>query len=120
MQPVNRQDVINIVETARNRIMERMVTKQDLTVLSDTIKNLTLLHQQSQQLLKQSEYQRSQLTRRVVALETRLASFENEVRVFAGEVVRAVEHKSQQVVVPAQPQPDQQPQPGVQYAYRPS
>ncbi len=115
MNPVNRQEVQNIVDTARNRIVERMVTKQDVAVLTDTIKNLTNLHLQSQQLLKQSEYQRSQLARRVVVLETRLTGLENELRTFAQQVVRAVEQRPQPMAVPAQP--TEVPQPVSQYSY---
>ena len=125
MNPVSRQEVQNIVDIARNRIMERMVTRQDIIALNDYVKNLLALHQQSQQLLKQSEYQRSQLTRRVVALETHLATLENEIRVLSSAVVRAVEQRAAQPVAaptqiaqPTQPQPQSQPQAQpTQYAY---
>jgi hypothetical protein len=126
MNPVSRQDVQNIVDIARNRIMERMVTRQDLMPINDCVKNLLALHQQSQQLLKQSEYQRSQLTRRVVALETHIATLENDIRVLSSAVVRAVEQRQQPVVTPTQvapveqqTQPQRQPVPGQPspYAY---
>lgn len=116
MGPANRQDVQNIVEVARNRIMERAVTKQDLSVLSDAIRNLTNLHMQSQQLLKQSEYQRLQLTRRAVALEARIASFENEIRSMQSAMYKMAEQRPQQIVMPA---PAEQTEPTTQYAYRP-
>ncbi len=116
MGPANRQDVQNIVEVARNRIMERMVTKQDISVIADTIRTLNNLHQQSQQLLKQSEYQQSQLSRRVVALEARLINLEAELRNTQQTVVHHAT-KPQRIVVPAQPQTDGQPT--VEYVYRP-
>lgn len=89
--------------------MERMVTKQDVSILNDTIKGLIALEQQSQQMLKQAEYNRSQLSRRVVSLETRIANFENEIRVLTATVTRSSEQQRQplQVAAPAQNQPEQ-------------
>lgn len=124
MNPVNRQDVQNIVDIARNRIMERMVTRQDFLTLCDTVKNLTVLHQQSQQMLKQGEYQRSQLSRRVVALEARTVSLENEIRALSVLTSRLVDQRSPLVAATqSQPQPDARvPQQAPQYAaeYRPA
>ena len=121
MQPVSRQDVQNIVDTARNRIMERLVTKQDLNLITDTIKNLTNLHLQSQQMLKQSEYQRSQLTRRIVSLETRIVAFENDIRALNASVARSTGQPPQQIIMPVQNQPDSDAlQQAAQYAYRPN
>ncbi len=117
MQPVNRQDVQNIVDIARNRIMERMVSRQDLSPIYDMVKNLTALHQQSQQLLKQGEYQRSQLSRRVVALEERTISLENEIRALSVLTSKLIDQRSPLVAASSQNQIDervmQQP---VQYA----
>lgn len=117
MSPVNRQDVQNIVEIARNRIMERMVTKQDISAITDAIRNISNLHLQSQQLLKQSEYQQSQLSRRVVALEARLINLEAELRNTQQAMLRVAE-QPQRIVVPAQPQTESQPT--TEYVYRPS
>ncbi len=121
MNPASRQDVQNAVDNMRNRIMERMVTKQDLTAISDMVKNLVILHQQSQQLLKQSEYQRSQLTRRVVSLETRISNFENEVRSLNLNISRATNQQPQQIIMPVQAEPNKQAfEQAAQYAYRPN
>jgi hypothetical protein len=94
MNPVSRQDVQNIVEIARNRMMERMVTKQDLIAISDMTKTLLALHQQTQQLIRQGDYQRSQLSRRVVALEARTISLENEIRALSVLTSRLVDQQS--------------------------
>jgi hypothetical protein len=102
--------------------MERMVSRQDLSPIYDMVKNLTALHQQSQQLLKQGDYQRSQLSRRVVALEARTISLENEIRALSVLTSKLVDQRSPLVAAAAQNQVDervmQQP---VQYAgYRPA
>lgn len=123
MVPVTRQDVQNIVDISRNRVLERVATKQDITVLADTVRTLNNLHLQSQQLLKQSEYQRSQLTRRAVALEARLGQLENDLRSINATMLRLIEQKQQQQIVmpaPAAAPAEQQPTPLAQpYAYRP-
>lgn len=123
MNPASRQDVQNIVDISRNRIMERMVTKQDLMMISDMVKNLLALHQQSQQMLKQGEYQRSQLSRRVVALEARTISLENEIRALSIHTSRLVDQRSPLVAAAAQQnQVDERaPQQAGQYTeYRPA
>lgn len=122
MNPASRQDVQNIVEIAKNRTLDRIPTKSEFVQLFDNVRTLINLHQQSQQLLKQSEYQRSQLTRRAVALETRVVALETEIKTTQYMISRLTERQPQQMVVPAQPgeqspqaQPVQQ-----QYAYRPN
>lgn len=122
MGPVNRQDVQNIVDVARNRILERTVTKQDLTILSEAVRNLTSMHQQSQQMLKQGEYQRLQFTRRAVALEARMALIENELRSVQQALTRLAGQKPEKIIMPVPVQPidrtASQPQPqSTEYAY---
>lgn len=119
MGPANRQDVQNIVNIAQNRIMDRAATKQDMVTLTDTIRMLTNLNQQTQQMLKQADYQRSQQTRRVVALEARLQNVETELRNTQFAIGRMVEQTPQQVVMPVQT--DQQvPAATQQYVYKAS
>lgn len=113
MNPISRQDVQNIVDISRNRIMERMVTKQDVAMVSEALRNIMVVNQQNQQLLKQSEYQRAQLAKRVVTLEGRIASFENEIRSVSTTMLRSAEQRAQQITLPTQNQPQESPQ----YAY---
>ena len=117
-----RQDVQNIVDVARNRIEQRTVAKQDIVNLTDTLKQLIGLHQQSQQMIKQSEYQRLQLTRRSAAVEARMTSLENEIRTLITATNRLSEQKQQPIIVPAPaPQPQAaQNEPGLarQYGYQ--
>ena len=123
--PATRQDVQNIVDVARNRIEQRTVAKQDIINLTDSLRQLIGLHQQSQQMIKQSEYQRLQLTRRAAALEARMSSLENEIRTLAAATNRMAGQKQQPIFVPAPVANDQErqsPSPAAQttYVYRPN
>lgn len=120
MNPASRQDVQNIVDIARNRIEQRTVAKQDIINLTDSLKQLIALHQQSQQMIKQSEYQRLQLTRRSAAVEARLMNLENEIRTLTASMNRVADQRQQPVVIPAQPQVDRSTEPGIlrQFGYQ--
>lgn len=124
MGPVNRQDVQNIINNAQNRIFDRVASRQDMLVLIDAVRTLSNLHQQSQQLLKQSEYQRSQLARRTVALETRMSNIEVELKntqMLVGRVLdRIGAQQLQKISLPAQPEQQRAAEPATQYVYRPS
>lgn len=102
--------------------MERMVTKQDVAMVSEALKNIMTCNQQNQQLLKQSEAQRLQLARRVATLEGRLASFENEMRVVSTTMLKSAGQRPQQIIMPVQNQPDEEAlQHAAQYVqYRPA
>ena len=122
MGPATRQDVQNIVDIARNRITERTVTKQDISALSDSVRQLNALHQQSQQLLKQGEYQHLQLNRRIEAVEARITSLESEIRSLAATMSRSVEQRQKPVIMTAPTPAEQQAtEPGMmrQYGYEP-
>lgn len=122
MNPATRQDVQNIIDVARNRIEQRTVARQDILNLTDSLRQLISLHQQSQQMIKQSEYQRLQLTRRSAAVEARLATLENEIRTLAATMNRMAGQKAQPIIMPAQPQQTVQNEPGMarQYGYEPT
>jgi hypothetical protein len=67
MGPATKQDVQSIVDASRSRVLERIdrvALKQDIQAIMDCLKGLLNVHQQSQQLLRQAEYQRLQLIRR--------------------------------------------------------
>lgn len=119
MNPASRQDVQNIVEIAKNRTLDRIPTKQEFIQLFDNVRNLINLHQQSQQLLKQSEYQRSQLSRRVVALEARITALDNELKNTQIMIARLAERPAQQIVMPER-QEQGSTAPSTQYVYHPT
>lgn len=120
--PATRQDVQNIIDVARNRIEQRTVAKQDILNLTDSLRQLIALHQQSQQMIKQSEYQRLQLTRRAAAVEARMSSLENEIRTLTAATNRMAGQKQQPIIIPAPIQPTGETEPGLarQYGYQPS
>jgi predicted mannosyl-3-phosphoglycerate phosphatase (HAD superfamily) len=91
MVALTRQDVQSVIDNSRNRLLERVATRQDVQSLQDTIRTLTGMLQQSQQLQRQAEYQQVQLVRRAAATESRMAQVENELRNVRG----AMNHLSQ-------------------------
>lgn len=121
---ITRQDVQNIVDMARNRLEQRTVARQDILNLTDSLKQLIALHQQSQQMIKQSEYQRLQLIRKSAAVEARMSSLETEIRTLVAATIRLSEQKQQPIIVPAPvaPQTVGQIEPGMarQYGYAPN
>ena len=120
MNPASKQDVQGIIDNARNRLEQRTVARQDILNLTESIKQLVTLHQQSQQMIKQSEYQRLQLTRRSEAVETRLSSLENEIRSMSAALSRVEEQHKQPVVVSMPAQADRSSEPGMlrQFGYQ--
>lgn len=80
MVSITRQDLQSVIDNARNRLLERIATRQDVHALQDTIKALTNTLQQSQQMLRHAEYQRVQLVRRAVAMESRMVQLEHELQ----------------------------------------
>lgn len=92
-----RQDVQTIVETAKNRVLERVAQKQDIQILTDCIKTLLNVQQQNQQLLRQAEAQRVQLINRAAALEARLVQLEREMQTCKGLIRQP---QQQRIVIP--------------------
>jgi ribosomal 50S subunit-associated protein YjgA (DUF615 family) len=102
MGPASKQDVQSIVETSRNRItdkLDRVALKQDIQALMDCVKSLLNVHQQNQQLLRQAEYQRLQMIRRMTALEARMTQVEQYARNSQGTLTKVAQAaaKPQQV-----------------------
>ncbi|GAC1390509.1 MAG: hypothetical protein NVSMB46_00360 [Candidatus Saccharimonadales bacterium] len=118
MSPVTKQEILNLLDTTKNRICERMATHQDMQILQDSVKNMYTINQQNTQLLRQSEYQRTQLVRRSVALESRLVTLEQELRGIKQMLSRFLDHQPQHIVIPAQPDTSVPPaNPSMQYIY---
>lgn len=118
---VSKQDIQTMMNTVQNRVLDRTASKQDMQMISDILKSLININQQNQQTLRQGEYQRSQLARRMMALEARLIQLEQEIHGYKDVLARvaALYSQRQQIVVtPAEvmPQTDGQ---AAQYVYRP-
>lgn len=125
MVSLTKQDLQNALDVARNRLLERVATRQDVNSLRETIKVLTVTLQQSQQLLRQEEYQRVQLVRRAVAMESRMVGLENELRHVRSSMVQLahaqpVERMTERVILQqVQADPEQRQTPEQRY-YNPS
>jgi hypothetical protein len=80
MVAVTKQDVQNVIDNSRNRLLQQVATRQDMQSMQDAVRTLTSTLQQSQQLLRQAEYQQAQLVRRAVITESRMVQMENELK----------------------------------------
>ncbi len=85
MDTMTKQDVTMITESAKNRIIERLVTKYDVQSVCDGARDRVLavmqgLHVENQALLRQSNANQDQVWRRTAALETQVNSLQAEIR----------------------------------------
>lgn len=112
-------DNVKMLVAQRQQAQQQAVTRQDIQLLGDYVKNLVNITQQNQQLLRQAEYQRLQLIRRVVALETRIAQLEQELRTQRSMISRVADARPQQLVVQPQAAAAGEDFQG-QYVYRPA
>lgn len=82
---INRQDLQNVLDTTKNRIVERMLTKRDVQLACENARDRIIagLHEMyrfEQQATKQTMLQVAQQTQRVAGVEMRMAALEGEVR----------------------------------------
>jgi len=116
MAPLTKQDVQNLLEVSRNRIFERIASHQDIQAMQETIKALCNINQQTLQLIRQGEYQKTQLIRRAVLVENRMTILEQELKSLRITLTRMIDSQPQQAVITAQP--DQNVSADMQYTYR--
>lgn len=118
---VSKQDIQTMINTLQTRVFERAASKQDFQTINDILKSLVNINQQNQQVLRQSEYQRSQLVRRMMAMETRLVQLEQEVHSYK-ELLSRIEtdhmQKRQVVFGPGNMTSQMAAQQAAQYVYR--
>ena len=86
MNAITRQDVQNITDNLRNRIIERMITKQDVLGLHDAIRQSTTLVQQNQMSLRNGEQYLAQILKRVELLESRINETAMDIKKLQYEV----------------------------------
>lgn len=91
MVTLTKQDVQNVIDNARNRLQERIASRQDLQAVQESIRVLNTNLQQSQQLLRQAEFQRVQMIRRTVSMETRMLQLEHELQNMRRAIVQLAE-----------------------------
>lgn len=85
MIDATKQDIQNVTEMAKNKIIERLVTKYEVQSACDSsrdkvIGTLNDLHQENVLLVRQSIAQRDQMWRKTLALEGQIVSLQQEVR----------------------------------------
>lgn len=82
---MTRQDLFSATELAKNKIIERLVTKYDVQAASDSARDRIIsavadLHQENVAFSKQASAQGDQIWRKLVALESQLTALQNEIR----------------------------------------
>lgn len=103
MISLTKQDMQNVIEAAKNRILERVATRQDIQTACDASRDrvLTYVHdvqQQQYQLTRQTNVQTLQMGKRLANLETRISSLEGELKAVRGLLSRLVEIAEEQKV----------------------
>lgn len=82
---MTRQDLFSATELAKNKIIERLVTKYDVQAASDSTRDrilsaITDLHQENVSFSKQASAQSDQIWRKLVALEGQVTALQNEIK----------------------------------------
>lgn len=82
---MTRREFTALTENAKNRIIERLVTKYDVQSAADRARDHILgavqtLHTENQAIIRQANAQRDQFWRRITALESQIAALQLEIR----------------------------------------
>ena len=98
MTEISRQDLQNLLEQTKNKVVERMLTKADIQVLCNqlrdyVVKQVKVTHQLDQAAIKQSFVLANQSLRRSVNIEARLIAFEQELRMFRHTVDKLLQRQ---------------------------
>jgi len=85
MPTLTKQDFVNVTEGAKNKIIERLVTKYDVQAAADSARDRVLagvqtLHIDNQTMLRQSNAQRDQLWRKIIAVEAQIIALRHEIQ----------------------------------------
>ena len=81
-----KQDIQCMLDTLRGRILDKVATRQDVQSLTEASRDRTMtyvhdlvqVHQQN--MMRRTDVQNSQLTKRLAVLEARLMSLEQELK----------------------------------------
>lgn len=111
MVPLNKQDAQNMMENMKNRIIEKVATKQEVQLQTEASRDRIMnyvrdsLQVFQQNMLRRQEYQQSQVQRRMVAMETRMINLEQEIKanrqVLQQILERLNQQEAQQINLPA-------------------
>ncbi len=117
MVNLTKQDIQNIVDNAKNRVLERVVTRQDVQSQTDLMKLMYTNLQQALQLTRHSEYQRVQMARQIAGLEARLIQMDQELRLMKGSISKLIDSQPEKIIMPVQSDGSQTPE--QRYLYNP-
>lgn len=100
--PLTRQDIVAITDGAKNKILDRLVTRYDVQGASDNARDRILntinaFHVETQSLIRQSNSQNDQMWRRISAVEAQICAARQEIRVLTQSINRLYEANSQQM-----------------------
>jgi predicted nuclease with TOPRIM domain len=90
---MTRQDIVSATESAKNKIIERLVTRYDVQYAADQardrmISNMNALHVELMGTLRNTSAQYDQSHRRIQELENRIASMQQDIRALTQSVQR--------------------------------
>ncbi len=90
-----RQDILAATEVAKNKIIEKLVTKYDVQMVCDTIKDEILdtiqaIRLEDQASLRQANAARDQMWRKLLSLEEEVKKLRREIKSGSGSLNHAV------------------------------
>ncbi len=85
MNTMTKQDLMTVTESAKNRIIERLVTKYDVQSVCDGARDRILavmqgMHLENQAIMRQANANQDQNWRRTAALESQVNTLQQEIR----------------------------------------
>ncbi len=98
MAPVTRQEIQGVVEVAKNRILERMISKNDIQTLAEHIRGTVLQTMQTwqnanQQHIRQTAIMDNHLWQKTASIEIRMTSLEHQMKVLQQLITRVLEQQ---------------------------
>ncbi len=96
MSAMTKQDLFTVTEVAKNKIIERLVTKYDVQLACDSMRDRILGKLQEMQLdnqagMRQINAQSDQTWKKISALEERVSSLQAEVKSLQRLIVESVD-----------------------------
>lgn len=113
---LSKQDVQNVVENAKNRIMERMASKQEVQIMCDGARDRVMTYMQTlvqahqNQLFNRENIHYTQTQRRIGNLEQRIASLDGEIKMLRRTIeqlahaLTAAQQQNSRMTMPLQPE----------------
>lgn len=123
MGSVTKQEVQSLLDTTKKQIIEKVATRHDIQSLNEAsrdrvmnyVRDLLQIYQQN--MLRRMEFYHVQSTRRVAAMENRMMTMEQEIKMMRQLMERIADQGPQRVYLPVQNENDKQPY--QQYVYQP-